>query len=334
MTILNEQKVENQLERLRNCYWHLTAFSGIEIDLTNGLLYAVCQKYGLKTQERFLSTILSSIAALNEEGFIICIRMSCLQHIHLITHSHLLYSPHITMIHLVDVRPSFLKHFSLLRLLTHFDGTNPSLEHTKDDVLLYHRNQFPLLSNHFGLGLKKSAIKADSRIAGDSNSHPASVYSSDSSSTSSSQQQHHQVYSSSMPTIMFNTTQDSLRPPSPIRRATSPRRTGFQDDYGVAAGSSSDNGASLSAADSPYRLLAWGWIILSSTWCVFIVGAGSVLGLFSKKHVTPHDDELTGYPIPDYYPSLLFLCIVVACVWCIISWMGMKFFRHAKGGSS
>lgn len=326
---MNEQKIENQLERLRNCYWHLTAFSGIEIDLTNGLLYAVCQKYGLKAQERFLSMILSSIAALNEEGFIVCVRMSCLQHIHLITHSNLLYSPHIAMIHLVDVRLSFLKHFSLLRLLTHFDGTNPSLEHAKDDVLLYHRNQFPLLSNHFGLGLKRSAVKADPRIGGDSNSHPASVYSSDSSSSaSSSQQQHHQMYSSSMPTIMFSTN-ENLRPPSPIRRVASPRKTGFQDDYGVT--SNANNGASV---DSPYRLLAWGWIILSSTWCIFIIGAGSVLGLFSKKHVTSHDEDLTGYPIPEYYPSLLFLCIVVACVWCIISWMGMKFFRHAKGGSS
>jgi len=39
------------------------------------------------------------------------------------------------------------------------------------------------------------------------------------------------------------------------------------------------------------------------------------------------DDDL---PIPGYYPALLILTSVVAWVWVVIAWVGMKYFRHAR----
>lgn len=381
------------MEKLRPIYWNLTSFSGIEIDLTNGLLYGICQKYPLQTQEKYLSKIISVIADQqrpresgndDDDELLISIRLSCLQNINLITHSNLLYSNKISLIHLVDVRPAFLKHFSLLRLLTHFDGMYPPIEEQAGDVLLFQRKQFPSLSGYLNLGLKKFAPKrsgsygsrgSNSNVSVDASSNhsispPPSSAASSSSSTSHSlnifqrqqQQQQNQFYSTSAPTMINGSTtaaavsiaspnsNNSLRPPSPIRRAGSPfkiRKTGFQDIDDLEfdqIDSITTTQTRPIVVNSPDQLLVWGRVILSVTWTGFILGIASVLGVYpfsssassslsSIGGVSDYEEQ-TGFPIRNYYPSLLCLCIVVAWVWCIISWMGMKFFRHAKGGSS
>ncbi|EWC48176.1 hypothetical protein DRE_02280 [Drechslerella stenobrocha 248] len=87
----------------------------------------------------------------------------------------------------------------------------------------------------------------------------------------------------------------------------------------------------------------WGWVLLVTTWVVFVVGMGSVVGMWDwawygsggvqvfngdggDEEYDP-DDEL---PIPGYYPALLILTWVVAWVWVVVAWVGMKYFRHAR----
>ncbi|KAK6357043.1 hypothetical protein TWF718_001374 [Orbilia javanica] len=89
----------------------------------------------------------------------------------------------------------------------------------------------------------------------------------------------------------------------------------------------------------------WGWVVLITTWVVFVVGMGSVLGIWDwawfgttgagggggggvpEDEDHDPDDDL---PIPGYYPALVILTWVVAWVWVIIAWVGMKYFRHAR----
>ncbi|ANB15592.1 hypothetical protein AWJ20_3223 [Sugiyamaella lignohabitans] len=132
----------------------------------------------------------------------------------------------------------------------------------------------------------------------------------------------------------------SHRRKSPLMFA---RKTGYQDpanpideNYGFG------HGYEGSESYSTY-LEVWGWTILVSSSLIFIVGILSVVGILDwneGKLLTGSDpaisyadyESLTGLPIPNYYPSIVVLLGVVAWVWCIVSWMGMKFFRHSKGG--
>lgn len=70
---------------------------------------------------------------------------------------------------------------------------------------------------------------------------------------------------------------------------------------------------------------------------VSMLGGWQCLGLGKPDETimnyTDYEDD-TGYPISLYYSSLIFLFAVVLWIWCLISWMGMKFFRHAKGRGS
>ncbi|KAK6363281.1 hypothetical protein TWF730_000721 [Orbilia blumenaviensis] len=84
----------------------------------------------------------------------------------------------------------------------------------------------------------------------------------------------------------------------------------------------------------------WGWAVLITTWVVFVVGMGSVLGIWdwawfgpAGAPVLPEDEDHDpddDLPIPGYYPALVILTWVVAWVWVIIAWVGMKYFRHAR----
>ncbi|KAF3908518.1 hypothetical protein ABW21_db0205819 [Orbilia brochopaga] len=92
----------------------------------------------------------------------------------------------------------------------------------------------------------------------------------------------------------------------------------------------------------PSDTVWWGWVVLVTTWVVFVVGMGSVLGIWdwawygpgtSMKRIgeegedyDPDDDV----PIPGYYPALVILTWVVAWVWVVVAWVGMKYFRHAR----
>ncbi|KAK9362819.1 hypothetical protein V1504DRAFT_447570 [Lipomyces starkeyi] len=94
-----------------------------------------------------------------------------------------------------------------------------------------------------------------------------------------------------------------------------------------------------------------GWIVLLSTWIIFVLGVGSMFGVWKWVWAPALEegsrnrslgvlesvgiiDEVSDFPIEEYYPSMTMLLCVVAWIWCVVSWVGMKLFRHAKGGVS
>ncbi|KAK9240102.1 hypothetical protein V1525DRAFT_354333 [Lipomyces kononenkoae] len=94
-----------------------------------------------------------------------------------------------------------------------------------------------------------------------------------------------------------------------------------------------------------------GWVVLFSTWIIFVLGMGSMFGVWkwvwapALKEGSRNGalgvlesvgivDEGSDFPIEEYYPSMIMLLCVVAWIWCVVSWVGMKLFRHAKGGVS
>lgn len=81
----------------------------------------------------------------------------------------------------------------------------------------------------------------------------------------------------------------------------------------------------------------WGWIILLVTWVVFVVGMGSCLGVWSwawdvgeTPYAPPELEDDATLPIVGYYPALIILTAVMAWVWVVVAWVGMKYFRHAN----
>jgi len=81
----------------------------------------------------------------------------------------------------------------------------------------------------------------------------------------------------------------------------------------------------------------WGWIILTVTWIVFVTGMGSCLGVWSwawdigkTPYAPPELEDDPTLPIVGYYPALMILTCVMAWVWVVVAWVGMKYFRHAK----
>ncbi|GJC88195.1 uncharacterized protein ColLi_11033 [Colletotrichum liriopes] len=81
----------------------------------------------------------------------------------------------------------------------------------------------------------------------------------------------------------------------------------------------------------------WGWVVLIVTWIVFVVGMGSVLGIWSwawdvgtTPYAPPELEDDPTLPIVGYYPALIILTCIMAWVWVIVAWVGMKYFRHAK----
>ncbi|KAF8450180.1 hypothetical protein BGX38DRAFT_512329 [Terfezia claveryi] len=94
----------------------------------------------------------------------------------------------------------------------------------------------------------------------------------------------------------------------------------------------------------------WGYFILLSTWLIFVIGMGNVLSVWGWAWDVPSDhpipilsflqndgnrilggeDDNEDFPIQGYYPVLMILTSVVAWVWVIVAWVGMKYFKHAK----
>ncbi len=81
----------------------------------------------------------------------------------------------------------------------------------------------------------------------------------------------------------------------------------------------------------------WGWVMLITTWLVFVVGMGSCLGIWSwawdvgeTPYAPPELEDDPTLPIVGYYPALIILTTVMAWVWVVVAWIGMKYFRHAK----
>ncbi|KAG8626998.1 hypothetical protein KVT40_005943 [Elsinoe batatas] len=81
----------------------------------------------------------------------------------------------------------------------------------------------------------------------------------------------------------------------------------------------------------------WGWVVLVVTWIVFVVGMGSCLEVWSwawdvgqTPYAPPELEDDPTLPIVGYYPALIILTAVMAWVWVIVAWVGMKYFKHAK----
>jgi len=81
----------------------------------------------------------------------------------------------------------------------------------------------------------------------------------------------------------------------------------------------------------------WGWVVLTVTWFVFVTGMGSCLGVWSwawdvgkTPYAPPELEDDPTLPIVGYYPALILLTCVIAWVWVVVAWVGMKYFRHAK----
>jgi hypothetical protein len=83
----------------------------------------------------------------------------------------------------------------------------------------------------------------------------------------------------------------------------------------------------------------WGWVVLFVTWFVFVIGMGSCLGVWSwawdvgtTPYAPPELEDDPTLPIVGYYPALAILSCIMAWVWVVVAWVGMKYFRHAKIG--
>ncbi|KAI9703135.1 MAG: hypothetical protein M1836_007700 [Candelina mexicana] len=81
----------------------------------------------------------------------------------------------------------------------------------------------------------------------------------------------------------------------------------------------------------------WGWVVLAVTWIVFVVGMGSCFGVWSwawdvgeTPYAPPELEDDPTLPIVGYYPALIILTAVMAWVWVVVAWVGMKYFKHAK----
>lgn len=81
----------------------------------------------------------------------------------------------------------------------------------------------------------------------------------------------------------------------------------------------------------------WGWVILVVTWVVFVIGMGSCFSVWSwawdvgtTPYAPPELEDDPTLPITGYYPALIILTCVMAWVWVVSAWVGMKYFRHAK----
>ena len=129
---------------------------------------------------------------------------------------------------------------------------------------------------------------------------------------------------------------DSYFPPgagSLARRRSSQRQKSPLSISGLAASSLPPPDAEWDYSETEW----WGWVVLIVTWVVFVVGMGSCLGVWSwawdvgeTPYAPPELEDDATLPIVGYYPALIILTAVMAWVWVVVAWVGMKYFRHAK----
>ncbi|KPM41626.1 hypothetical protein AK830_g4930 [Neonectria ditissima] len=81
----------------------------------------------------------------------------------------------------------------------------------------------------------------------------------------------------------------------------------------------------------------WGWVVLCVTWFVFVIGMGSCFDVWSwawdvgkTPYAPPELEDDPTLPVVGYYPALIILTGIMAWVWVLTAWVGMKYFRHAK----
>ncbi|KAF2153304.1 hypothetical protein K461DRAFT_278128 [Myriangium duriaei CBS 260.36] len=122
-----------------------------------------------------------------------------------------------------------------------------------------------------------------------------------------------------------------LSPDVPVRR----RSTAAKTPLSPLSALPMDYGAPLEHSYSETEW--WGWVVLVVTWLVFVVGMGSCLGVWSwawdvgqTPYAPPELEDDPTLPIVGYYPALIILTAVMAWVWVVSAWVGMKYFKHAK----
>ncbi|KAH3662479.1 hypothetical protein OGAPHI_005731 [Ogataea philodendri] len=90
-----------------------------------------------------------------------------------------------------------------------------------------------------------------------------------------------------------------------------------------------------------FKLRSYGYLILALSATVFVVTVGTMLGAWkwvfsrplmapwvaSSKVVDSEGDEI----IDSYYLFAFALNFVILWIWCVVSWISMKLFRHSKG---
>lgn len=82
----------------------------------------------------------------------------------------------------------------------------------------------------------------------------------------------------------------------------------------------------------------FGALILAVTWLIFVIGMGSCLDVWSwawdvgeTPYAPPELEDDETLPITGYYPALMVCTAVTSWVWVISAWIGMKYFKHARG---
>lgn len=95
------------------------------------------------------------------------------------------------------------------------------------------------------------------------------------------------------------------------------------------------------APDAPHsydETAFYGYVILGATWVVFVTGIGSCAGLWGwawdvgeTPYAPPELEDDPTLPISGYYPALIVLTGIMAWVWVLAAWVGVKEFKHARG---
>ncbi|KAI0157429.1 hypothetical protein GGR57DRAFT_66733 [Xylariaceae sp. FL1272] len=133
-----------------------------------------------------------------------------------------------------------------------------------------------------------------------------------------------------------------LRAPSPggslQRRRSTSKHQRAKSPLALSGLTTGSTALALEEADHDYSETEWwGWVILIVTWFVFTLGMGSCLNIWSwawdvgsTPYAPPELEDDPTLPIVGYYPALMILTSIMAWVWVIVAWVGMKYFRHAK----
>ncbi|EED14878.1 conserved hypothetical protein [Talaromyces stipitatus ATCC 10500] len=182
--------------------------------------------------------------------------------------------------------------------------------------------------------LRPSSVSSSGSI----NPPPIATPSSSSESYFLSSHHHHHRHHHHHQTTSANETTDATTRPlgrSPsTHRARSPLiAPDLPNSVADSANTAAGPGAGWDYSETEW----WGWIILIVTWLVFVIGIGSSFGVWSwawdvgeTPYAPPELEDDPTLPIVGYYPALMVLTAVMAWVWVVVAWVGMKYFKHAN----
>lgn len=80
----------------------------------------------------------------------------------------------------------------------------------------------------------------------------------------------------------------------------------------------------------------YGYFLLALTWTLFVITINTLfklwtLALIPLRLYTVYDSLYTVFETLDYYVLVLWGIYVLAWWWALVSWAGLKLFRHSKG---